>query len=628
MRTEGGTLGCAELKPDPRQRALRTSLLWLAVAVLASLGLAVAIGPAQTSAQDGEGVDCVGPVGDPEPGTQAWHEREQNNIYCATERHADQTQHPVSPLPISPEIEGLAPISLTDAYRQPERHDGRRFRFNHLTIENRSGQGLAAELYRPCAPGTCSGMPAGLRAVGPKYPGIVVLHGGGSRKELHWWSAQTLAEAGYMAVVFNGAASNRENAEDVLDWLLSTPRRPTSAGQFNPHWRQLDRERIGLAGHSRGGQTASVLGQDDPRVTAIVAWDRGSNLPLPKQLDTPTLFFVGDYECQENPVCQPEPYPEPPGGEGPGERGTEYDTVQAAGVESMKVVLRASTHLDWTLSEPAGNRYAETVSVYFTLSWFDRYLKGAGRPAVAMKAFRRLVAPHFDGYADRHNISQGFYDPAQAASNPADPYAGNVPYEIAGLPIADRLSFHFPSKCFIRAPAPHGGLFASDDMRKEGCPPARARSGRCARLRRGTRRPETLRGTPRGDRLLALGGRDRVLAFAGRDCLIGGPGADVLDGGKMDDRLEGGRGHDRLLGGDGGDTLGGGDRADLIRGGPGADRLFGGDGKDRFLGGGGKDSIDSRGFLRDRVKCGGGRDKVRADRLDIVARDCERVIRS
>ena len=121
-------------------------------------------------------------------------------------------------------------------------------------------------------------------------------------------------------------------------------------------------------------------------------------------------------------------------------------------MDAMKLVLRASTHLDWTLSEPSGNRYAESVTVYFTLAWFERYLRGIGRPAIARSGFRRLVATTFDDSADRHNISQGLWDPIAAAMNPADPYAGNVPYRIAGLPVADRLSFYFPSKCRITPP--------------------------------------------------------------------------------------------------------------------------------------------------------------------------------
>ena len=445
------------------------SALLRSIVVLATC-LAVAAAPDVADAQD-----CVGPAGDPEPGTSEWDARDQNNVYCAKQRHADQTQHPVSPLPDSTEMFGIAPMSLTDAYRVPSRHDDKRFRFDEVTITNTGGVPLAAELYRPCAPGTCPETPEGLRTFRPKYPAVVVFHGGGSRKELHWWSSQTLAEAGYMAVAFNGAADDRVNAEDVLDWLFATPRKKTTAGEFNPHWRELDRGRVGVAGHSRGGQMASVLGQEDRRVRAIVSWDRGTSLPLPEELRTPTLFFVGDYECQENPVCEPEPYSEPPTGEGPGERGKEYDIVRKARVEGMKIALRPSTHLDWTLSEPAGNRYAETVSVYYTLSWFDRYLKGIGRRRVAKKAFRRLVAKTFDAYADRHNISQGLYDPALAAQSPGDPYAGNVPYTIAGLAVADRYSFYFPSKCFIRAPGRKGKRSVSNDMRHKGCRPRQRR---------------------------------------------------------------------------------------------------------------------------------------------------------
>ena len=442
------------------------------VLVLAVGALALAL-PAESPAQGG-GVDCGGAAPDAQPGTPEWDARDQNNTFCATQRHYDQSLHPVSPLPASPEMEGVAPLSLTDAYREPSRHDDQRFRFDPASITNRDGAALATEIYRPCAPSSCAGMPGTVRAFEPKYPAVIVLHGGGSRKELHWWSSQTLAEAGYMTVAFNGAAGNRANAEDVLNWLFATPRAPTAAGEFNPYWRELDRKRVGLAGHSMGGQTASVLGQDDPRVSAIVAWDRGTGLQLPEELDTPTLFFVGDYACQANPVCEPEPYPEPPGGEGPGERGKEYDIVRAAGVDAMKLVLRASTHLDWTLSEPAGNRYAETVSVYYTLAWFERYLRGAGdgRRRIKRNGFKRLTAATFDHSADRHNISQGLYDPAAAAANPSDPYAGNVPYLIAGLPVEDRLSFYFPSKCYITAPGRKPGRhIVSEDLRADPCAP-------------------------------------------------------------------------------------------------------------------------------------------------------------
>lgn len=446
---------------------LSFSVAWPVIPLALSL-VAFAL-PAAATAQTTNPIDCESPAPNPEPGTAQWYARDANNIYCATERHLDQALHPVTPLPLSEETFGLAPMSLTDAYREPARHEGERFRFRELTITNRDGTALAVEIYRPCAPGTCDEIPDALRTLKPKYPAVIVHHGGGSRKELHWWSSQTLAEAGYLTVAFNGAADDRANAEDVLDWLFATPREPTAAREFNPFWRQLDRDRVGLAGHSRGGQTASVLGQEDPRVSAIVAWDRGTGLALPEELDTPTLFFVGDYACQANPVCEPEPYADPPQGEGPGGRGKEYDIVAAAAVDAMKLVLRASTHLDWTLSEPSGNRYAEPVSVYYTLAWFDRYLRGAGHRRIARTAFQRLTATRFDHLADRHNISQGLFDAGAAAQNPTDPYAGNVPYRIAGLPVADRLSFYFRSKCRITPPRPNlARPIVSDDLRARG----------------------------------------------------------------------------------------------------------------------------------------------------------------
>lgn len=113
----------------------------------------------------------------------------------------------------------------------------------------------------------------------------------------------------------------------------------------------------------------------------------------------------------------------------------------------------------------------------------------------------------------------------------------------------------------------------------------------CAVTRTGTRKADRLNGTTRGDRLL------------------GGPGAD---------RLRGGRGDDCLLGQAGNDRLDGGPGADLLDGGPGADTLSAGPGADR---------VQARDKRRDTIRCGSGRDRVSADRVDRVARDCERVTR-
>jgi Ca2+-binding RTX toxin-like protein len=79
-----------------------------------------------------------------------------------------------------------------------------------------------------------------------------------------------------------------------------------------------------------------------------------------------------------------------------------------------------------------------------------------------------------------------------------------------------------------------------------------------------------------------------------------------------------------LIGLGGGDTLDGGDGADRLEGGDGADALIGRGGLDLLLGGSAGDRIDARDRRRDGVECGADRDTVFADRVDRVARDCER----
>jgi Ca2+-binding RTX toxin-like protein len=75
---------------------------------------------------------------------------------------------------------------------------------------------------------------------------------------------------------------------------------------------------------------------------------------------------------------------------------------------------------------------------------------------------------------------------------------------------------------------------------------------------------------------------------------------------------------DGLCGSGGRDTLWGLGGNDLLRGGPGRDGLLGGPGNDRIL---------DREGARDTIACGLGVDRVLADRLDVVAEDCEIVTR-
>lgn len=182
--------------------------------------------------------------------------------------------------------------------------------------------------------------------------------------------------------------------------------------------------------------------------------------------------------------------------------------------------------------------------------------------------------------------------------------------------------------------------------------PNSLRPGKCANDTLGTKSSDRLSGTRMGDRVFGFQGNDRIDAFGGGDCLSGGVGRDRLDGddgddrllaGGGNDRLSGGRGNDRLFGGTGKDALSGGRGRDLLAGGTASDtlrggrgdRLFGEQGNDRLFVGRGAKQIDAgagRDFVnvangrRDRVNCGSGRDRVRADRSDRL-RGCERVKR-
>ena len=145
----------------------------------------------------------------------------------------------------------------------------------------------------------------------------------------------------------------------------------------------------------------------------------------------------------------------------------------------------------------------------------------------------------------------------------------------------------------------------------------------------GTNGPDTLRGTDRADNLSGLGGGDTLLGKDGSDNLSGGPGKDVLFGGDErrpgagDKNLDGGGGNDVVLAGRGSDNASGGDGNDFM-----IDGNLGESSRDNLSGGSGKDviAVDNVPAFRDVVGCGGGFDRVLADRKDTVGQDCERVV--
>ncbi|MCB9011843.1 MAG: hypothetical protein H6531_08440 [Actinobacteria bacterium] len=114
-------------------------------------------------------------------------------------------------------------------------------------------------------------------------------------------------------------------------------------------------------------------------------------------------------------------------------------------------------------------------------------------------------------------------------------------------------------------------------------------------------------------------GNDRLSGEAGGDRIFGGPGDDIIQGGPDGDQLSGDDGNDHLNGGTGIDRLDGGPGDDHL-----ADRGYG---MQQFRGGTGDDTIRSVSQGGDLVDCGPGDDRVVADQADIIAPNCETVMR-
>src|SRR3982750_1683910 len=133
-----------------------------------------------------------------------------------------------------------------------------------------------------------------------------------------------------------GGDSHYPDTRAALNSRRSNPPARGGGGALNPRWAELDRDHVGLAGHSAGGVAVSRLGQEDPRVSAIVSWDRAQSGPMPADLPLPppALFLPADFNCQRVPVCLPERYATAPDPHGPGNKDEDFQRVSGAGIDS------------------------------------------------------------------------------------------------------------------------------------------------------------------------------------------------------------------------------------------------------------------------------------------------------
>lgn len=457
---------------------------------------------------------CYEPVADVDPDDDpvAWIARDLTNVACGYGRQYDEVTNPAFLATWGAEnveLAGRFPEQIAELLREPTRPrlNPTRIPFAKVADPFRapddweaSGRGQTMRFQFTSKTG--AKQYARLFAPNPRpdegrLPGVVFSPGLFSFNEVNLYVAEGLAEAGYIVMTIDpqgqgdsesfshapdgsidcdtdpdcglNPLDNVAGFESAIDVFLATPRAPSRWARgvngrgtlsYNPWWARLDRARLGISGHSMGAITATPLGQRDRRVDAIVSFDNLDRPYRPGELTdahAPTLFVAVDYDFPQPPLpIAPRSAPDPSRRLGPQRQ------LVAKGVDAMTIVPRASSHYEYgyqpfPASFPA-SRYGERTSFHFALAWFDRYVKGD------RTATTRLTARVYDGSVDGSSIGAGTFDAAAAAADPTNPKAGNVPYRIRGLCVADTLSFYYRSSFWL-----DGGRLRSADMRRRAC---------------------------------------------------------------------------------------------------------------------------------------------------------------
>jgi hypothetical protein len=198
------------------------------------------------------------------------------------------------------------------------------------------------------------------------------------------WIAEVLANHGYEVMTFDVQGQGRSDlfgSHDPQHFMAGVPAQDQkhfeadledAIGFFdsgaNPDGGLLDRDRLGIAGHSLGASSVSAV-QNRPGaaapVDAIVAWD---NLSAGVTPSVPALGMSADYGLV--------PYPNS-GDPDPQAKNGGFSKWASAGVDTMQVNIRGGTHYEWSYAPdllPATLRGIDAAA-WYTTAWFDKYVK-------------------------------------------------------------------------------------------------------------------------------------------------------------------------------------------------------------------------------------------------------------
>lgn len=284
---------------------------------------------------------------------------------------------------------------------------------------NKRGLKLAATLWAPTN--------AMLKEAGLKRPLAGLVYSGGviSAQPMYYWFAQEMARNGYMVLTYDVSGQGRSEGNstgnapgdlrDALDFFVSTPEQPysTAAGEtyaFNPLYEDLDRDRIGTAGHSMGAGAVQTVADHCGVVKAISAHSdlQSSYVPAgttpagacgPRKA-VPVQGQGADYE---NFVFPPVPSP---GADPKGKIGA-VAPIAATGTDVQEVVIESGTHMAWShVTWAYTASWSEQVAFHYALGWFDRYLQDDKRRG-GLTGTERITSV-FKSDAEGHGVSKKF----------------------------------------------------------------------------------------------------------------------------------------------------------------------------------------------------------------------------
>jgi hypothetical protein len=219
-----------------------------------------------------------------------------------------------------------------------------------------------------------------------------------------------MEQFGCPGVPFQQASNFVFGTRDALSFFLSTPSKhyanpnaDTPVNAFNPYWKLIDRRKdkktatkgrttkVAIIGHSLGAFAVSYVQAIDKRVETVVALDKLASKGQSGIADLPPFkpvvpalaiqseygFNVYPYWMSHGSSIQPQPGPPNQGPDPKREELTGFDAWRKAKVDTMLVVPRASTHLEYTdisYALPA-SRYGQDLASVYVQRWLDRYLK-------------------------------------------------------------------------------------------------------------------------------------------------------------------------------------------------------------------------------------------------------------